>query len=79
MMIGSLLTFFFVGLVSLVVLGIALSVVGAIIGTGLSIAGFLLFKVAPLLLVGWVVLKVLDRGKKKGELSAADRRWLEGE
>jgi len=78
-MIGSLLTFFFVGLVSLVVLGIALSVVGFIIGTGLSIAGFLLFKVAPVLLVGWLVLKVLDRGKKKGELSAADQRWLEGE
>jgi hypothetical protein len=40
--------------------------------------GFLLFKVAPILLVGWLVLKVIDRGSKPDELSAADREWLEG-
>ncbi len=77
-MIGSLLTFFFVGLVALVLAGVALSIVGVFISAALGLAGFLLFKVAPVLLVGWVVLKLLDRGRGKGELSAADRRWLDG-
>ncbi len=77
-MIGSLLTFFAVGLVTLLVAGVVLSVAGAVIGLGFTLAGFLLFKVAPVMLVGWVALKVMDR-KNKGEISSADRRWLEGE
>ena len=77
-MIGTLLTFFAVGLVTLVVAGIALSILGAVLSLGLGLAAFLLFKVAPILLVGWVVLKIIDK-RKGGSLSAADRRWLEGE
>lgn len=77
-MIGSLLTFFAVGLITLMVAGVVLSVAGAVIGLGFTLAGFLLFKVAPVMFVGWVVLKLIDR-KNGGELSAADRRWLEGE
>ncbi len=75
-MIGTLLTFFAVGLVTLVVAGIALSIVGTVLSLGLGLAGFLLFKVAPILLIGWVVLKVIDK-RRGGSLSAADRRWLE--
>lgn len=78
-MLGTLLTLFAVGLVSLVVLGVVLSVVGAVFSIGFGIATFLLFKVAPILLVGWVVLKLVDRSRSGGELSPADRRWLEGE
>lgn len=77
-MIGSLLTFFAVGLLTLVVAGVVLAVVGSVIGLVGSLAAFLLFKVAPVMLVGWVILKLLDR-KSSGRLSAADRRWLEGE
>ncbi len=77
-MIGTLLTFFAVGLVTLVVAGIALSIIGTVLSLGLGLAAFLLFKVAPILLVGWVVLKVIDK-RRGGRLSAADRRWLEGE
>ena len=77
-MIGTLLTFFAVGLVPLVVAGIALSIIGTVLSLGLGLAAFLLFKVAPILLVGWVVLKVIDK-RRGGRLSAADRRWLEGE
>ena len=76
-MIGTLLTFFAVGLVTLVVAGIALSIVGSVLSLGFGLAAFLLFKVAPVLLVGWVVLKVIDK-KRGGSLSAADQRWLEG-
>ena len=77
-MIGTLLTFFAVGLVTLVVAGVALAILGTVLSLGLGLAAFLLFKVAPILLVGWVVLKVMDR-KRSGSLSAADRRWLDSE
>lgn len=77
-MIGTLLTFFAVGLVTLLVAGVVLSIVGSVLSLGLGLAAFLLFKVAPVLLVGWVVLKVIDR-KRGGTISAADQRWLEGE
>jgi hypothetical protein len=75
---GTLLTFFAVGLITLVVAGVVLSVLGAVLGLTLGLAGFLLFKVAPILLVGWVVVKVVEK-KRGGSLSAEDRRWLEGE
>ena len=78
-MIGSLLTFFAVGLVTLVVAGVVLSILGTVLSLGFGLATFLLFKVAPILFVGWVVLKVIDKRKGGGSLSAADRRWLEGE
>ena len=76
-MIGTLLTFFAVGLVTLLVAGVVLSIVGSLLSLGLGLAAFLLFKFAPVLLVGWVVLKVIDR-KRGGTISAADQRWLEG-
>ena len=78
-MIGTLLTFFAVGLATLIVAGIVLSILGAVLSISFGLATFLLFKVAPYLLVGWVVLKVIDRRKGSGSLSAADRRWLEGD
>jgi hypothetical protein len=78
-MIGTLLTFFAVGLVALVALSIVLAVVGAVFSIAFGLIGFLLFKVAPIVLVGWVILKLIDRSRgNRGELSAADRDWLEG-
>jgi hypothetical protein len=77
-MIGTLLTFFAVGIVALVAISIVLAIVGTVFSLAFGIVGFLLFKVAPILLVGWLVLKVLDRGRgKPDELSTADREWLE--
>ncbi len=76
-MLGTLLTFFAVGLATLIVAGIVLSVVGSVIGLVGSLAAFLLFKVAPIMLIGWGIVKVLDRRSRKG-ISAADQRWLEG-
>jgi hypothetical protein len=70
-MISSLLTFLLVGLVALVVVGVALSVIGAALG----LAAFLLFKVAPVVLIGYVVLRLLRPRHKR--LSAEDKRWLE--
>ncbi len=78
-MIGTLLTFLAMGILSIVVVWIVLTVVGAILGLTVGIASFLLFKVAPVMLVGWLVLKVFDRMRRGGTLSPADRKWLEGE
>ncbi|MFQ5537877.1 MAG: hypothetical protein ACE5GJ_10540 [Gemmatimonadota bacterium] len=78
-MIGTLLTFFAVGLITLIVAGIVLSVVGLVFSLTFGLATFLLFKVAPVLLVGWIVVKLIERARGKGALSAADRKWLEGE
>lgn len=77
-MIGTLLTFFAVGLITLLVAGVVLSIVGTVLSLGIGLAIFLLTKVAPILFVGWIVLKMIDK-KTGGELSAADRRWLEGD
>lgn len=78
-MIGSLLTFFAVGLATILVAGVVLSVVSIVFSLTFGLATFLLFKVAPILLVGWIVVKVLDRGRSSDSLTDADRRWLEGE
>ena len=78
-MIGSLLTFFAVGLITLVVAGVVLGIVGAVFSLTIGLASFLLFKVAPILLVGWIVVKMFEKSRSRGSLSEADRRWLEGE
>lgn len=77
-MIGTLLTFFAVGLITLIVAGVVLSIVGVLFSLTLGLAAFLLFKVAPILLIGWIVVKLIEK-RRGGTLSAADRRWLEGE
>ena len=74
-MLTSLLTLFVVGLVALVAVGIVLSILGAVLGIAFGLAGFLLFKVAPVVLVGYVVMRFLTPKQKR--LSAEDRRWLE--
>jgi hypothetical protein len=78
-MIGSLITFFAVGLVALVAISVILAVVGIVFSLALGLVGFLLFKVAPILLLGWLVLKVVDRARRPKALSDADIRWLEGD
>lgn len=74
-MISSLLTFLVVGLIALVVLSVILSLVGAAFGLALGLAGFLLFKVVPILLIGYVIVRLL--APRRNRLSEADRDWLE--
>jgi hypothetical protein len=70
-MLSTLLTFFIVGIVAVLVLGVALSVIGLAMG----LAGFLLFKVLPLVAIGYVVMRLLAPRQKR--LSSEDRKWLE--
>ncbi|MEX2530172.1 MAG: hypothetical protein WD960_05305 [Gemmatimonadota bacterium] len=76
-MLHALLTFFAMGFVALVVIGIVLSIVTVAFSIAFGLAGFILFKVAPIVLLGWIVLKVIDSRRSKRELSPADREWLE--
>lgn len=78
-MLGTLLTFFAVGLITLIVAGVVLSIVGTVFSLTFGLATFLLFKVAPVLLIGWVVVKVVEKLRGGDSLSASDRKWLEGE
>jgi uncharacterized membrane protein len=70
-MISTLLTFLIVGFVALIAIGLALSLIGAMVGLAFA----LLFKVAPVLLLGYIVIRIFAPKQKK--LSAEDRRWLE--
>jgi hypothetical protein len=72
---SSLLTFLVVGLVAVLVAGVALSVIGAVFGLAIGLAGLLLFKVAPIILIGYLVVRFL--GPERRSLSEADRKWLE--
>ena len=78
-MIGTLLTFLAVGLGAMILAGIVLWVVGIVFSITIGLASFLMFKVAPYLLLGWVVLKLIEKARGGSSLSAADRRYLEGE
>lgn len=76
-MIGTLLTLFVIGLATLLVVGVLLAVAGTVFSIGFGLASFLLFKVAPIVLVGYVVLRLIAPRKPR-ELSEADRKWLKG-
>jgi len=69
-MISSLLRFIVIGFLGIVVLGVGLTVVGMAVG----LATFLLFKVAPLVLIGYFAMRLF--APKRKELSDADQKWL---
>jgi membrane protein implicated in regulation of membrane protease activity len=58
-MIATLLTLFLVGLGAVVALALALLLVGAALHLTFGLAAFLLFKVAPVLVVGYVLVRLL--------------------
>jgi hypothetical protein len=74
-MMMSLVTFFLVGLAAIVALGIVLAVVGAFFSLALSLAGFLLFKVAPIVLIGYLIVRFLSPRRRRSEL---EEEWVEG-
>jgi hypothetical protein len=77
-MLGALITLFVFGIVGLVVISVLMALVGIFFSITFGLVGLLLFKVAPLLLLGWVVLKLVDRSRSRRHISAADQRWLDG-
>lgn len=77
-MLATLLIFLIVGFVALVAISVILALIGAVFSMALGLAGVLLFKVAPLLLLGWLVLKLVERAtSRRRAISAADEKWLD--
>ncbi len=76
-MLGTLITLLIAGFVGILAISLILTILGAILSLTFGIVGFLLFKVAPVLLIGWVVLKLVDRSRNRSRISAADQRWLD--
>lgn len=74
-MISTILTYLIVGLIAVVGISIALAIVGMVFGLALGLAKFLLFTVGPILLIGYVVVRLLAPRSKR--LSSAERDWLE--
>jgi ABC-type transport system involved in cytochrome bd biosynthesis fused ATPase/permease subunit len=82
-MIGALIGMLVAGFVGLVVVGVVAAVLIGLTFAALAIA----IKVIPLLLVGYLVVKVLGGGshrrrchaprRYRGNLSARDREWLD--
>lgn len=77
-MLGALLTLFMLAIAGLVAVTVVLALLGAVVSITVGIVGFLLFKVAPVLLVGWVVLKLVQRSRDRHRISTSDQRWLDG-
>ncbi|HLU25811.1 MAG TPA: hypothetical protein VKZ58_08910 [Longimicrobiales bacterium] len=75
-MITALVTFFVVGLIGLAVLTAVLAVVGIVFSAALSLAAFLLFKVGPIILLGYLIVRFLAPRQRR--LEKAEREWLEG-
>lgn len=79
-MMSALLMLFVLGILGVVMLGVMFALVGAVLSLAFGIAGFLLFKVAPIVLIGYLVLKVFQRTRPAPQsISSADQRWLDGE
>jgi hypothetical protein len=78
MMLGALLTLLILGLLGVVVVGVLLAILSFVVSVTFGIVGFLLFKVAPILLIGWVVVKVVERSRSRRAIGRADQKWLDG-
>lgn len=76
-MFGSILTLLVAGIAGILALSVVLAIAGALLSMTFGLIGFLLFKVAPVLLIGYVVLRVIDKGRNRRRISAADQRWLD--
>jgi len=62
-LLGTLLKWFLIAIVAVATIKLAFWVLGVVIGVG----GFLLFTVAPLLLAGWLVMKVVRMLRRKDD------------
>ena len=76
-MLGTLLTLFVLGIVGIVAISLVLGLLGAAFSLFFGLAGFLLFKVAPVVIIGCVVVKVIGRNRRHRQISPADQKWLD--
>jgi hypothetical protein len=73
---GAILGFIGALVVAVVVIGLVMGALGLVFGLVAGLLG-LTIKLLPILLVGWVVVKLVQRAGRPKGLSAADQRWLD--
>lgn len=80
-MLSALIGIIVAGVVALVAITVLLALVGVVFGLAFGLVGLVLalaFKVLPILLVGWLVVKLIQRTERpRSRLSASDRAWLD--
>jgi hypothetical protein len=82
-MLSALVGIIVVGIAAIVVLTVLLAIFGVVFGLAFGLLGLVIalaFKVLPLVLVGWVVVKLIQRGERsahRSRISASDRAWLD--
>ena len=76
-MLSAILTFLVMGVIAIAAVGVVLAVVGAVLGLAIGLTAFLLFKVLPVMLIGYLVVRLIAPKSPKNQLSEADRKWLE--
>ena len=57
---------------------VAIRLLLALLGAAITLAGILLFVVAPLALLGWIGYKIVRNWKSRGQITASDEVWLQG-
>jgi hypothetical protein len=66
-MLSALIGLIVVGIVAFVVLTVLLAIFSVVFGLALGFVGLLLtlaFKILPVVLVGWLVVKLIQRGER---------------
>jgi predicted membrane channel-forming protein YqfA (hemolysin III family) len=75
-MIGALVGVIVAAVVAVVVFALVTALFGVVFGLAIGLMALAL-KVLPFLLVGWLVVKLVQRVERPRGLSAADRAWLD--
>ncbi len=75
-MIATLLLLLGIGIAAVILFTVVMAVLGLVFGVVTSVLA-LAIKVLPLVLAGWVILKLVKRGDSRRGISASDRRWLD--
>lgn len=82
-MLSALVGLVVIAIVGFVVLTVLLAIFGMVFGLAFGLLGLaitLAVKILPLVLVGWLVVKLIQRGERKSDYSripSSDRRWLD--
>jgi len=76
-MIGAIVGLIGALVVGVVVIAVVLALLGLVFGLAVGLLA-LAIKLLPIVLIGWVVVKLVQRAERpRGVLSASDQRWLD--
>jgi hypothetical protein len=81
-MLSALVGLVVIAIVGFVVLTVLLAIFGMVFGLAFGLLGLaiaLAVKILPIVLVGWLVVKLIQRGERgsRSAIPASDRKWLD--